>query len=105
MKKIYISLFNLLNTHQKKRLLLLLLLMILGALLETLGISLILPVISVILDPDSIFSSHAMLYIYNFLGMEQPGFFDFFVRSTDGGVYTKKYIFIFYVFGTIPFCV
>ena len=98
MKKIYISLFNLLNTHQKKRLLLLLLLMILGALLETLGISLILPVISVILDPDSIFSSHAMLYIYNFLGMESSRAFLIFLCVVLMAVYILKNIYLYFMY-------
>ena len=98
MKKIYISLFNLLNTHQKKRLLLLLLLMILGALLETLGISLILPVISVILDPDSIFSSHAMLYIYNFLGMESSRDFLIFLCVVLMAVYILKNIYLYFLY-------
>ena len=98
MKKIYISLFNLLNTHQKKRLLLLLLLMILGALLETLGISLILPVISVILDPDSIFSSHAMLYIYNFLGMESSRDFLIFLCVVLMAVYILKNIYLYFMY-------
>lgn len=98
MKKIYISLFNLLNTHQKKRLLLLLLLMILGALLETLGISLILPVISVILDPDSIFSSHAMLYIYNFLGMGSSRDFLIFLCVVLMAVYILKNIYLYFMY-------
>ena len=98
MKKKYISLFNLLNTHQKKRLLLLLLLMILGALLETLGISLILPVISVILDPDSIFSSHAMLYIYNFLGMESSRDFLIFLCVVLMAVYILKNIYLYFMY-------
>lgn len=98
MKKIYISLFNLLNTHQKKRLLVLLLLMILGALLETLGISLILPVISVILDPDSIFSSHAMLYIYNFLGMESSRDFLIFLCVVLMAVYILKNIYLYFMY-------
>ena len=98
MKKIYISLFNLLNTHQKKRLLLLLLLMISGALLETLGISLILPVISVILDPDSIFSSHAMLYIYNFLGMESSRDFLIFLCVVLMAVYILKNIYLYFMY-------
>ena len=98
MKKIYISLFNLLNTHQKKRLLLLLLLMILGALLETLGISLLLPVISVILDPDSIFSSHAMLYIYNFLGMESSRDFLIFLCVVLMAVYILKNIYLYFMY-------
>ena len=98
MKKIYISLFNLLNTHQKKRLLLLLLLMILGALLETLGISLILPVISVILDPDSVFSSHAMLYIYNFLGMESSRDFLIFLCVVLMAVYILKNIYLYFMY-------
>ena len=98
MKKIYISLFNLLNTHQRKRLLLLLLLMILGALLETLGISLILPVISVILDPDSIFSSHAMLYIYNFLGMESSRDFLISLCVVLMAVYILKNIYLYFMY-------
>lgn len=74
------------------------LLMILGALLETLGISLILPVISVILDPDSIFSSHAMLYIYNFLGMESSRDFLIFLCVVLMAVYILKNIYLYFMY-------
>ncbi len=54
MIKIYKKLMVLLDRQQKKKMVLLVFLMLIGAILETLGVSMILPVMNVVLEEDAI---------------------------------------------------
>lgn len=54
MMKIYRKLMVLLDRQQKKKMVLLVFLMLIGAILETLGVSMILPVMNVVLEEDAI---------------------------------------------------
>lgn len=54
MVKIYEKLMVLLDRQQKRKMLLLVFLMLIGAVLETLGVSMVMPVMNVVLEEDAI---------------------------------------------------
>ena len=54
----------LLDRKQKFRVGILLIMMIIGALFETMGVSLIIPFISVIMNPDMIHTNKYLAYVY-----------------------------------------
>ncbi|MCI8355442.1 MAG: ABC transporter ATP-binding protein/permease [Lachnospiraceae bacterium] len=54
MRKIYKKLMILLDKKQKKKMILLVFLMLIGAVLETLGVSMIYPVVKVVMTPDAV---------------------------------------------------
>ena len=62
MIKIYKKLMVLLDRQQKKKMVLLVFLMLIGAILETLGVSMILPVMNVVLEEDAI-AKHLYLQV------------------------------------------
>ena len=54
MVKIYEKLMVLLDRQQKRKMMLLVFLMLIGAVLETLGVSMVMPVMNVVLEEDAI---------------------------------------------------
>ena len=59
MKDIYKKLMVLLDKKQKRKMLLLIFIMLAGGVLETLGVSSILPVMNVVLEENAIKSAHS----------------------------------------------
>ena len=62
MKKIFRKLMILLDRRQKQKMILLVFLMLIGAVLETLGVSMILPVMNVVLEKNAV-QSHRYLQV------------------------------------------
>lgn len=62
MGKIYEKLMVLLDRQQKRKMLLLVFLMLIGAVLETLGVSMVMPVMNVVLEEDAI-ARHGYLQV------------------------------------------
>ncbi len=65
MKKIYKKLMVLLDKKQKKKMVLLVFLMLIGAVLETLGVSMIYPVMKVVMEKDAVQESRYLQIICN----------------------------------------
>lgn len=61
---------NLLSNSQKKKLIIIGLITLIGAFLEVLGVSLVLPITTVILEPDIIYTNYAIASICSFLGIK-----------------------------------
>lgn len=59
-----------LNKKQRIRLMVILLMMIIGAGLETIGVSLIIPLVSAIVEPDVLMNNHYINVLYQFFGFE-----------------------------------
>ncbi len=68
MKKILDKLDVILNKQQKSRMKLLVVMMVIGALLETVSISLVLPIATVLTNPSSVDSDGIVGILYRFLG-------------------------------------
>ncbi|XCP85938.1 ABC transporter ATP-binding protein [Roseburia hominis] len=98
MKRVFLSFYKILNVHQKKRMLILFFMMIVGALLETIGISLILPFVSLILDVDSIYTNKIMNSVYSFLGMESSREFLIVISIALIGIYVAKNIYLYLMY-------
>lgn len=82
------------NIRQKIILIVFMFLMVIGALLETLGVSLILPLVSAILDMDKILQNQYAQAIYNFLKLENSNQFIIFLLVALIFVYIFKNIYL-----------
>lgn len=66
---VYKRLKQLLNKKQKRKMAGLIVLIFTGGLLETLGVSIILPLVSAVVSPDTIMNSQAVVTVFGFLGI------------------------------------
>ena len=69
MRKIYSKLKVLLDRKQKTQMVGIVVLMLIGGVLESLGIAMIAPVMQVVIDPAKVQESHILSSIYNILGL------------------------------------
>lgn len=92
------KLYRIFDRSQKKKVGILLCMMVVGALLETMGVSLILPFVSLILDSDSIFENKWMYSIYQFLGLKSAR--DFLVILCIGllVLYIFKNVYLYFMY-------
>ncbi|MCR4866911.1 MAG: ABC transporter ATP-binding protein/permease [Lachnospiraceae bacterium] len=72
MLKILKRLNILLDKKQKKKMVLIVFLMLIGGVLESLSISVIVPVMTVLLDPNAVTENKYLAYVYNGLHMSSP---------------------------------
>lgn len=96
------KLYRIFDRSQKKKVGMLLCMMVVGALLETMGVSLILPFVSLILDSDSIFENKWMYSIYQFLKEKCKRFSRHFVHRSPCVIYLQKCVSLFHVFYPVP---
>lgn len=94
MKTTYSKIYNLLIPSEHRRAWILLALMMVGMLLETLGIGLIIPVITLMMQGDIVNSYPALIPVFNFLG--QPSQTELITLVMLGlvGVYLVKNLFL-----------
>jgi len=86
------------NRKQKINIGFLLMLMIIGALLETVVVSLVLPLVSVIMNPDMIHSNKWLNMVYAFLGCKTDNSFLIAIISAMIAGYVFKNIFLYYMY-------
>ena len=72
MRKIYKKLMVLLDKKQKRQMVGIVILMLIGGVLESLGIAMIAPVMQVVIDPEQIEKSRALSFIYDLLHLSSP---------------------------------
>lgn len=98
MSHIVKELYKIFDRKQKKKVFVLLCMMVVGALLETMGVSLILPFVSLILDSDSIYENEWMYSIYQILGMKSAR--DFLVLLCVGLIllYVLKNVYLYFMY-------
>lgn len=98
MSHIVKELYKIFDRKQKQKVFVLLCMMVVGALLETMGVSLILPFVSLILDSDSIYENEWMYSIYQILGMKSAR--DFLVLLCVGLIllYLLKNVYLYFMY-------
>ncbi|MBQ1735517.1 MAG: hypothetical protein II038_11745, partial [Lachnospiraceae bacterium] len=70
---VYRRLKTLINVKQKWFFILLLVIIIISAFLETLGFSVILPIITAVADPDAVLGNEYVMAVMNMMGLELTG--------------------------------
>ena len=72
MRKIYKKVMKLLDARQKRQMVGIVIMMLIGGVLESMGIALIAPVMQVVVDPEQIQKSKALSFIYNLFNFTSP---------------------------------
>ena len=72
MRKIYKKVMKLLDARQKRQMVGIVIMMLIGGVLESMGIALIAPVMQVVVDPEQIEKSKALSFIYNLFNFTSP---------------------------------
>ena len=86
----------LLDKKQKTQMLGLLFMMLISAILETASISLVIPVVTVVMDPNAIENSKYISYAYNFMGMKSYTSFTVVVMVSLIIAFIAKNLFLFF---------
>ena len=96
MKKIYNKLMVLLDKKQKKKMVFLIFMMLIGAVLETLGVSSIYPVMTVVVEENAI-EKHAYLqYICRIFSIDNTRDLTILVMTALIAIFAIKNIFLFF---------
>ncbi len=96
MKKIIRKLRILLDARQKRTMFWLTLMMIIGALLQTAGVSLLVEVVNVVIDPEAVKRSQTVSRFYNLLGFEDFSTFSVTVMSALIVIYILKNLYLYF---------
>ncbi|MBR4528828.1 MAG: ABC transporter ATP-binding protein [Lachnospiraceae bacterium] len=97
MRKILKKMAVLLDGRQKRQMAGIVVLMLIGGILESLGIGLIVPVMQIVVDPDKIVEKPWLAMLYNGLGMQSSTAFAAFFMVLIVVVFVLKNIFLFLV--------
>ncbi len=60
----------LLDGKQKRAMIVLIIMMLIGGVLESLGVSMIVPIVSVVMDPEAVEKNELLSAVYEMLGMK-----------------------------------
>ena len=96
MVKIYEKLMVLLDRQQKRKMLLLVFLMLIGAVLETLGVSMVMPVMNVVLEEDAIARHGYLQVIWRIFHIDNSSDLTILVMVGLVLVFVTKNIFLFF---------
>ncbi len=96
MKKIYKKLMVLLDKKQKQKMVFLIFVMLIGAVLETLGVSMILPVMNVVLEEDAVEKHVYLQVICNVFNIDNTRDLMILVMSALVVIFAVKNIFLFF---------
>ena len=96
MVKIYEKLMVLLDRQQKRKMMMLVFLMLIGAVLETLGVSMVMPVMNVVLEEDAIAKHDYLQVICRIFGVDNSGDLTMLVMVGLVLVFVTKNIFLFF---------
>ncbi|MCR4636516.1 MAG: ABC transporter ATP-binding protein/permease [Butyrivibrio sp.] len=97
MRKIYKELMAILSAKQKRQMVGIVLMMLIGGILESVGISLIAPVITVVMDETAIEKKKYLSLVYHGLGFENPIQFTSAILMLLILVFVFKNIFLFFL--------
>lgn len=87
-----------LSFKQKLSLVLLVVLLFVGALFDLLGVSLILPIVDIVMDPSTIEDSRSMKLVFDFLGMTNVNNFVILLLVSMIAVYIIKNLYIIFMY-------
>ena len=88
---------RLLDAKQKRLMVLIVFLMLIGGILESLSISVVIPVIEVLLDPDAVVNNKYFAALYNGLGLTSVTQFTIVMMLALIGAFVLKNLFLFFV--------
>lgn len=95
MFKILKKMNRLLDAKQKRLMVLIVFLMLIGGILESLSISVVIPVIEVLLDPDAVVNNKYMAWLYNTLHLQSITQFTIVMMLALIGAFVLKNLFLF----------
>ena len=95
MVKIFKKMNLLLDGKQKRKMVLIIFLMLIGGVLESLSISVVIPVVSVLIDPQAIENNELLSAIYNGLGLSTVTQFTIIMMLALIGAFVLKNLFLF----------
>lgn len=98
MKKIFKYFYHIFDRGQKKRMVILLAMMIIGAMFETVGLALVMPFISLVMDSSEIHKNPLLEWIYNVLNIKSTNDFIILAGITLIAVYIIKNVYIFFMY-------
>jgi ABC-type multidrug transport system fused ATPase/permease subunit len=98
MKKIFKYFYHIFDRGQKKRMVILLAMMIIGAVFETVGLALVMPFISLVMDSSEIHKNSLLEWIYNVLNIKSTNDFIILAGITLIAVYIIKNVYIFFMY-------
>ena len=96
MLKILKKMNLLLDRKQKRTMVGLIIMMLFGGVLESLGISMLVPIVTVVMDPVAVEESEILSAVYDMLGMESSVEFAMFLLLSFVGMTVLKNIYLFY---------
>ena len=95
MLKIFKKMNKLLDARQKRIMVVIVFLMLIGGVLESLSISVVIPVVSVLLDPNAIETNELLAAIYNGLRLQNVTQFTVVMLVALIGAFILKNLFLF----------
>lgn len=87
-----------LTARQRKMLIVLLVMMLIGAALETVGTSLLIPFITVAMQPESVFENEWLKYFYDLLGLESTNGFLIMLSVVLSVVFVVKNVYLYFMY-------
>ena len=97
MRKIYQKMMVLLDKRQKKQMVGIIVMMLIGGILESLGITMILPIMQIVIDPDAVAKSDMLSTIYNVLGCSSTTQLAVYIMISLILVFVLKNVFLFFM--------
>ncbi len=86
----------LLDGRQKRAMFALIIMMLIGGVLESVGVSMLVPIVTVVMDPKSVRESELLSSVYEMLGMESNAQFAMFLLLSFVGMTVIKNIYLFF---------
>ena len=96
MLKILKKMNVLLDGRQKRAMVALIIMMLIGGVLESLGVSMLVPIVTVVMDPEAVSESDFLSSIYETLGMESNAQFAMFLLLSFVGMTVIKNVYLFF---------
>ena len=96
MGKILRKMNVLLDGRQKRAMAALIVMMLIGGVLESVGVSMLVPIVTVVMDPESVRESELLSSVYEMFGMESNTQFAMFLLLSFVGMTVIKNIYLFF---------
>mgnify|MGYP003298008031 CR=1 FL=1 len=95
MLQIYKKMMVLLDKKQKRTMVGIVFMMLIGAILEALGISVIVPIVQIVMDEQALNKPGLVRTIYDFLGMESQKQFTLVILGALAAIFAIKNIYLY----------
>ena len=86
----------LLDGKQKRAMIALIIMMLIGGVLESLGVSMLVPIVTVVMDPEAVQESELLSTVYELLGMRSNAEFAMFLLLAFVGMTVIKNVYLFF---------